>query len=346
MKKVRLALIGAGVIGKRHLRAVGAINEIELVAIADPFAAAKQLADDLSVPCFSDNATMLETCKPDGVIVATPTEHHLDPTLQSLDAGAHVLVEKPIMATISEAEKVIDRSNSVQRHVLVGHQRRYYPQVHEAREIISSGKLGKLIAISGQWNMRKHDNYYDPEWRKDWKAGPILTNLIHEIDSLRYICGDIVSIMAESSNIVQGYEKEDVAALLLRFKSGALGSFILSDQTHSPWSWECATGENAAFPKTAQNAIRFMGTEGSLDFPNLTLWNSPDAAAEWRNTLQSTVIEHSLEDAYILQLKHFCKVITGDEPPRITASDATESLRATVGVFDAARQGTRLGMSC
>ena len=89
-----------------------------------------------------------------------------------------------------------------------------------------------------------------------------------------------------------------------------------------------------------------MGTEGSLDFPNLTLWNSPDAAAEWRNTLQPTVIEHSLEDAYILQLKHFCKVITGDEPPRITASDATESLRATVGVFDAARQGTRLGMSC
>jgi len=124
-----------------------------------------------------------------------------------------------------------------------------------------------------------------------------------------------------------------------------LGSFILSDQTHSPWSWECATGENAAFPETAQNAIRFMGTEGSLDFPNLTLWDSPGKPAEWRSPLQANVIEHNLEDAYILQLEHFAKVIRGDELPRITADDATKSLRATVGVFEAASQGTRLVMS-
>jgi len=345
MNKVKIALIGAGVIGKRHLQAASSLDGIELVAIADPFPAAKELARELSIPCFSDNTTMLGKCKPDGVIVATPTEHHLEPTLLSLDAGAHVLVEKPITATISEAEKVIDRSNSVQRHVLVGHQRRYYSQVHKAREIIYSGKLGKLVAISGQWNMRKHDSYYEPAWRKDWKAGPILTNLIHEIDSLRYICGDIESIMAESSNMVQGFDKEDVAALLLRFKSGALGSFVLSDQTHSPWSWERATGENAAFPKTEQNAIRFMGTEGSLDFPNLTLWNSPDQPAEWRTPIQPHTINQSFEDAYILQLKHFSEVITGKELPRITARDATESLRATVGVFTAAKQGSRLELN-
>jgi len=345
MRKARIALIGSGVIGKRHLLAMKSIDEVELVAIADPFPPAEALATEESVPYFSDNEKMLAQCKPDGVIVATPTEHHLDPTLASLEAGAHVLVEKPIMATVAEAEKAIQRSEQSGCHVLVGHQRRYYPQVHQAREIINSGKIGKLVAVSGQWCMRKHDEYYEPEWRKAWKAGPVLTNLIHEIDSLRYICGDLESIMAETTNVVQGYEKEDAAALLMRFTSGVLGSFVISDQAHSPWSWERATGENAAFPQTSQNAIRFMGTEGALDFPNLTRWHSGELKPEWRNEVSASEIKNTLEDAYIMQLEHFARVISGEEPPRVGARDATETLRATVAVYQAAREGVRIDLT-
>lgn len=335
-------MIGAGVIGKRHLLAMSSMREVELVAIADSFSEAQQVAEDASVPFFSDSGKMLGDCQPDGVIIATPTEQHLAPTLASLDAGAHVLVEKPIMATLDEAAQVIEKSRRTAKHVLVGHQRRYYPQVHQAREILSSGKIGRLVALSGQWNMRKHDSYYEPEWRKSWKAGPILTNLIHEIDCLRYICGDIESIMAETSNLVQGFEKEDAAAILIKFTSGALGSFVLSDQTHSPWSWECATGENAAFPATAQNSVRFMGTEGSLEFPNLGLWRSTGETPEWRSALQTEVIDNPLEDAYVAQLAHFSKVIHDAEKPRISAADATETLKATVAVYEAAQKGTRI----
>ena len=342
MSKSRIALIGAGVIGKRHLLAIGSIDEIELVAIADPFPEAGLVAKEYSVPFFSDGREMLSQCKPDGVIVATPTEHHLAPTLASLDAGAHVLVEKPIMATLDEAEQVIARSQQTKRHVLVGHQRRYYAQVDRAREIIADGTLGRLVAVSGQWTMRKHNSYYDSDWRKAWQAGPVLTNLIHEIDSLRYICGDIESIMAETSNLVQGFEKEDAAAILIKFVSGALGCFVLSDQAHSPWSWECATGENAAFPKSAQNAVRFVGTDGALDFPNLELWHAAGEIPEWRNALTRKVIDNPLEDAYIAQLRHFANVIQGEEEPKISAADAAATLQATVAVFEAAQQGGRV----
>ncbi len=341
MSKIRLALIGAGVIGKRHLAAMADADEVELVGIADPFPTARAVSGEFGVPHFNDATTLLEETRPEGVIVATPTEHHFEPTMQSLGSGAHVLVEKPIMATIEESEHVVVKSRDTGCHVLVGHHRRYYGLVNQAREIVQGGRIGQLVAVSGQWNMRKHADYYDPVWRKKWQAGPILTNLIHEMDLLRYVVGDVVSISAEMSNAVMGFEKEDAAALVMRFQNGALGTFVLSDQSHSPWGWEQATGENVAFPRSTENAIRFMGTEGSLEFPNLKVWTSR-GTPEWRNPLEAEDLSDRLEDAYINQVIHFGKVIRGEEPPRISAQDATDTLRATLAVYEAAESGKRV----
>lgn len=340
--KAKIALIGSGVIGQRHLQAIKQSNAVSLVGIADTDPAAEAIAHEFAVPWFSDGADMLAQTALDGVIIATPTEHHLKPTLSALDAGCHVLVEKPIMATVAEAEQVVAQSAACQRHVLVGHHRRYYEQVDRARQLISQGALGQLVAVSGQWNLRKHDAYYEPDWRKGWKAGPVLTNLIHEIDSLRYICGPVVSVCAETANCVQGFEKEDVAALVFKFASGALGSFILSDQTNSPWSWESATGENAAFPPSGQNAVRFMGTDGSLEFPNLVLWKHDPAPGDWTKKIAPQTIACEMADAYINQIEHFGRVTLGQEQPRITAADATDTLRVINAVFEAAKSGQRV----
>jgi predicted dehydrogenase len=230
----------------------------------------------------------------------------------------------------------------MERHVLVGHHRRYYKLVHKTRELIQSGVVGNLVAVNGQWNVRKHTEYFAPNWRRKWQAGPILTNLIHELDLLRYICGEIASLSAETSHQVMHAEKEDAAALVLRFDSGALGTFILSDQTPSPWGWETATGENAAFPRSAQNACKFMGTKACLDFPNLTLWRYPDSDGSWHDAMQPESIDIALGDAYIAQCAHFCAVIQGRETPRISAQDATNTLRATLAVFEAAKSGKRI----
>ena len=343
MSKTRLALIGAGVIGKRHLAALAQVTCVELVAIADPNPASQNEAKVLGVPFFGDSRSLLEACEPDGVIVATPTEHHLKPTLTALEMGAHVLVEKPIMATLDECEQTIAMSRKTGRHVLVGHHRRYYGLVNQARDLILQGELGQLVGLVGQWNVRKHDEYYSPEWRRKWQAGPILTNLIHDMDLLRYIAGDIASISAETSNAVLGFEKEDAAAMVLRFKNGALGTFLLSDQTHSPWSWEQATGENAAFPFSGQNALHFMGTEGSLEFPKLKLWSS-DAKPEWRTPLKARELVGAMEDAFINQINHFDQVIQGRAEPRISAQDATDTLRATLAVYEAAKSGRRIDL--
>ena len=133
--------------------------------------------------------------------------------------------------------------------------------------------------------------------------------------------------------------------MVLRFENGALGTFILSDQTPSPWSWVQATGENAAFPPTLQNAWRLMGTEGALDFPNLALWKHCDTPADWRYEIQCQPIKPLWEDAYIRQIDHFAGVIMGREKPRIDAEDAMATLAATLAVFESADQGERIILS-
>ena len=342
MSHVNIALVGAGVIGKRHLRALNSINRISLAAITDPSPTAADVAAEQNVQVFTNTAEMLEAVKPDGVIVATPTEHHSEPTLTALEHGAHVLVEKPMMATLEACRETIDKSRTSGKHVLVGHHRRYYDLVNQAREVVQGGSIGQLVSVCGLWNVRKPAEYYSEDWRKKWQAGPILTNLIHEMDLLRYVAGDVHSISAETSNAVLGYEKEDAAALIMRFSNNALGTFMLSDQGHSPWSWEQATGENVAMPRSGQNVTKFIGTTGSLEFPNLQLWKSAGADGHWNTPIHSTPLGGELEDAYINQLNHFADVITGRASPRIDAQDATDTLRATLAVYEAAKTGCRV----
>ncbi len=343
-KNVTIAVVGAGVIGKRHIDAISQVGSAELCAVVDTAPHASEVAAASGVPVFDDVAAMADAIRPDAVIVSTPTIHHLAPTLLSLEAGAHVLVEKPITATLDEAQAIIDKERETGRHVLVGHQRRYYTLVEKARELVRGGELGRLIGVNGQWTVKKDDEYYSPQWRKERAAGPVLTNLIHEIDYLRYICGDIESVSAQCSRDIKNFEKEDTAALVLRFSNGALGTFLLSDQMPTPWAWELGTGENPLFPPTGENCVRFMGTRASLDFPNLKLWKHETEVNSWDQQIHGTSISMPFEQAYVEQCKHLVEVVRGNAKPRIDAQDGTRTLKATLAVLESADTGNRIDL--
>ena len=345
MDMFRIGLIGAGSIGVRHIKAIDEVAHIELVAIADPSPAASSLAAARGIPVFVDADSMLSGADIQAVIIATPTERHHADMMTALEHRKTVLVEKPITATMAEADEVTRYAAAQGCKVLVGHQRRYYPCARTAREIIRSGRIGSLMAVSGQWTTRKDDEYYAPEWRRDIKAGPILTNLIHEIDILRYICGDITSVSAEITHHDQQFAKEDAVAISLKFANHAVGSFLLSDRTPSPWTWEMALGENAKFPKTGMNAIRFLGTRGALEFPNLVLWRHDEEAGNWHHEITPEVIETPFIDAYIAQCEHLCAVARGLQEPIIDALNGSRSLDATLAAARAAGDGTRVTLS-
>jgi predicted dehydrogenase len=200
--------------------------------------------------------------------------------------------------------------------------------------------LGRLIAINGLWTIYKPSSYFDPptDWRRLDSAGPIFINLIHEIDLLHYWYGPITRVYAEQTVSQRGFDAEEGAAITLRFASGLVGTFLLSDAVVSPHSFEGGTGENPIIPCTGQDFHRAFGSEGSLSVPDMTLWEYREGENSWTTELTSTNLEvPEMKIPFEAQVEHFLKVIRGEES---ASCNGAEGLRAVV-VCEAIKQSIK-----
>jgi predicted dehydrogenase len=341
----RLALVGAGLIGREHAALMRAHSDVELAAIADPSPAALEYARQLGVPYYEDYEEMLDTVRPDGVVVASPNNLHAPAGRACIRRGIPALVEKPIADTMAAARSLSDASDASGVPVLIGHHRRHSPDIREARHAVQSGLLGDLVTVNGMCLFNKPDAYFDTAWRRSAGGGPLLINLIHDIDSLRFICGEIESVQAFTSSAVRGFEVEDTASVTLRFESGVLGTFVISDAVVSPWSWEFTSAQALYFPHQPGAYMFFGGRKASLSVSDMFLWRHAKPDGNWQDPL---LREHQPLDrsrAYVNQLDHFLAVIAGDEKPIVTARDGMMSLAATLAIAEAARQGRTVSVS-
>ena len=338
MTPTQIALFGAGGIGRTHIDRLMRSDNLALAAIADPSDAGKALAGQLGIRWFADHRSLLDAVKPQGAIIATPNSLHIPMALDCLERGVAALVEKPVADTVAEAQKLVDAQARSGVAVLVGHHRRHNPINARAREIVQSGKLGRLVSANVMATFLKPDNYFDAQWRKLKGGGPILINLSHEIDMLRFFMGEIESVQAISSNAVRGFEVEDTSAAVLRFANGALGTVILSDTVASPWCWDFCAGEQDVYPRQNVQSHFIGGTHGSLSLPDLALWNYPGERSWYAEMTRSQSYVHQ-GDAYTRQLQHFKAVIEGREQPLCTALDGLRTMQALFAVVDAARTG-------
>ena len=343
-EKVRIAVIGAGAFGQRHCAYLKGEPLAEIAAIADPGAAAAAYAHAEGFRYFADYREMLDAIKPDGAIIASPNALHVPMGLACAERKLHMLIEKPLADTVEAARELSAAAERAGIALLVGHHRRYNPVLEKAREIVRGGDIGRLTAVVALWLIRKPDEYFDVAWRREAGGGPILINLIHDIDDLRFICGEIVSVQAMTSNAVRGFAVEDTAAMTLRFAGGALGTVMVSDTVPAPWSWEIASGESRMYPQRPENCYLFAGTAASLTVPKLELWRYEHEQA-WTAPLQREIFEVSAEDPLARQLRHFCRVIRGEEAPRITGADATRTLAATLAASESAITGRAVALN-
>ena len=158
--------------------------------------------------------------------------------------------------------------------MLTGHHRNYSPIMARAREIVQSGVLGSIVAVVGTALFYKPDDYFDVGggWRRQPGGGPILLNLIHEVNNLLSLVGDIVRVQAVTSNATRGFAVEDTAAMVFTFANGALGTFLLSDTAASPRSWEQTSQENTSYASYPdEDCYHIAGTRGSLSVPTMRL---------------------------------------------------------------------------
>jgi predicted dehydrogenase len=343
MKPLRLAVLGAGLVGRRHIETIRALPQAaELAAVADPVADPAQLELG-GAAWFADSRQMLDQVKPEAVIIATPNNMHAEQGLMCCERSIHFLVEKPVTATLEEAEMLVRAVAESGVKNLVGHHRRYLASVREARRLIGEGAFGALVAASVLWATRKPDDYFQVAWRTRAGGGPLLINAIHEIDMLRYLCGELRSVGGLSSHAMRHFEVEDSAAVLFEFDSGCLGTLICTDAGFSPWTIEQGSLENARFPHSGQSAYRLVGTKGSLELPVLRSWTaSIPGEIGWDRLIAASDLHVPYRDPFQAQLEHFQRLIRGDEPPVVSVRDGANSLAATLAVLQSGQEGRRL----
>jgi predicted dehydrogenase len=335
---VKLAVLGAGLIGKRHIEHVAAEPMAELWAVVDPSPVGEAIAGEHRTRWFPSFAVMMGAHRPDGVIIATPNQLHVANGLEAVAAGVPVLVEKPIADDLASAATLVEAAEVAGVPLLVGHHRRHNPMIQAAKRAIEEGRLGTVLAVHGFCWFFKPDDYFDVPWRREKGAGPVFLNLIHDVDNLRYLCGDVASVHAFESNAVRGNAVEDTAVILLRFASGVLGTVNVSDSIVAPWSWELTAGENPAYRQREESCCQIGGTHGSLTVPYLDLWRNPEKRSWWE-PVERERISYAYEDPLRLQVRQFCKVIRGEENPLVSGREGLETLR----VIDAVKRSAATG---
>lgn len=336
--KAGLAIVGIGLVGKRHAEAIEHLYNADLVAVVDPSSDGKEYAQSFGLPWYETLNGMLEKENPDGIIIATPTLLHVDQGLECIKKGIPVMVEKPLATSAQEAQSLVNLSEDLGVPLMVGHHRRHNPLIQKAKEIILQGKLGKIRSVHMQcWFYKPNDYFEIAPWRKLKGAGPISVNLVHDIDLVRHLCGEIVSVQAEATRSERGYENEDVAAAVLRFENGAIGTISVSDSIVSPWSWEMTSGEYPVYPSTSESSYYIGGSLGSLSVPDLMLWTHQQKP-DWWSPIAAQSMPCEASDPLINQIDHFVEVIAGKATPLVSGREGLKTLQVIEAIQIAAER--------
>ena len=339
MEETRLAVVGTGLIGRRHMEAIAAFPGARLVAVADPAPGAAAFASEAGVPHF-ETAEALMDVAPDGVVIATPNRLHAAGAEVAIAAGVPVLVEKPLVDDLEAGRAMLAAAERAGVAVLCGHHRRHNALIKAAKAAIEAGRLGRIVTLAGTSWLMKPDDYFDTPWRREPGAGPVLINLIHEIDLARHFAGDIVAVQAMAGH-GRGFAVEDTAAVTLAFASGALGTFSVSDTVAAPWSWELTAAENPAYPATDATAMMIGGTHGSLEIPAAALWHYSEARSWWAPIGRTSLVAGPRTDPLVAQIANFCGVIAGCEAPLVSGLDGLKALAVVDAIHRSIRSGGR-----
>lgn len=337
-----LCVVGAGAIGLRHVEVAEKSERVRLTAVVEAQATRRAELAAMGLPAVATIAEVPAETR--AAVIATPTQDHAASALEACARGWAVLLEKPVAATLDEARAVISAAAQGGVPLFTGHHRRCHPFAIAARTEIT--RIGELVGVQGLWSLRKHDSYYDAGWRRQPGAGPLMTNLSHEIDLLRFIVGEITEVAALCSSARRGFVIEDTAALGFRLASGALGSFLISDAGASPWSFEAASSENPAIAGSGQDYLRFVGTEGALEFPSLAFWGrSSPGEIEWSKPLaRREGRRFGRVDPVLEQMDRFAAVVAGGSDAVLcTGADGAAALALTLAAALSAKRGRPLG---
>ncbi len=338
----RIAVVGFGLIGRRHAEVIRRSPGMALAAVVDPQEQSRNATAQMGAEVFASLEDLFSATTPDGVVLATPTPMHLEQGLTCIAQGCPILIEKPVAVTSAEARRLTASAKRANVPLLVGHHRRHNGMVKAAKAALVDGVIGKIRAVQATCWFYKPDHYFDAApWRTRKGAGPISVNLVHDVDLLRHFCGEVRSVRAVAVPSVRGFENEDLATAILTFEDGAVATISVSDSIVAPWSWELTARENPAYPATNESCYLIGGSEGGLSLPDLRVWRH-EAGLDWWTPICATSLTCGAGDPLVAQMRHFERVIRGEELPLVSGIEGMRSLEVVEAIAASAQTGTEV----
>lgn len=254
-EKIKFAVVGCGHIGKRHAEMISRNDECELVALVDVKPSEKLGIENFKVPFFNSIDELLNSnLEIDVINVASPNGFHANQGMQILEAGKHLVIEKPMSLTKADSEALIFKGLQKHKQVFCVMQNRYSPPSVWLKELLENGKLGKIfmVQINCYWN--RDDRYYKPEsWhgKKELDGGTLFTQFSHFIDLMYWYFGDITNIQAKFADFNHSNltDFEDSGFVSFDFVNGGMGSLNYSTSV-----WD----------KNLESSITVIAENGSL----------------------------------------------------------------------------------
>lgn len=349
MNRLRTAIIGCGKVADLHAAALATLPESQFTAVCDASAdRAAAFAARYNVRPFSNveamlDATSLDATSLDAVMLCTPHPLHAAPTIACAQRGIHVLIEKPMAASLADCDAMISAAAVTGAKLGIVSQRRFYEPVLRIKAAIDAGKIGRPILATFLMLSWRDEAYYrsDP-WRGKWatEGGGVLVNQSpHQLDMLQWLMGPIDELSGYWANLNHPYiEVEDTALAMIRFKSGALGSIVTSvSQKPGIYTKVHIHGSNGASVgvQTDLGATFVAGMSGIPEPPLNDLWTIPGEEhllAEWETEDRARFGRiQPVQHYHALQIQDFLRAILDNRTPLVTGEEG----RVVVEMFTA-----------
>jgi predicted dehydrogenase len=352
--KYKTALIGCGRISFKHIEAIAKnADKMILAAACDPVVGraeqkAREYQDRISgaeVAAYADHKTMLAESKPDIVTIATESGKHKEIAIDCLNAGCHVVCEKPMALSTQDADAMNEAAKKAGKKLAVCFQNRFNEPVQKLRAALEAGRFGRILhgMIQVRWN-RNEAYYAEAPWRGTWAmdGGTLMNQCTHGIDLLQWMLGeDAVRVQAQTRRFLRPIEAEDFGAAIVEFRSGAVGII---------------EGSADIYPANLHETLSVFGEKGSvvvggLAVNKLETWRFA-AAAALGDPEDKALHPHDKDSpteygfGHEALFKDFAEALDTGREPLVSGEKGKKALEIILAIYKSQKTGKPVDLPC
>lgn len=337
---LRFGLIGCGRVAPRHTQSLAEIEDAKLIAVADVIESrSRKFATQYGTDSYTDYRRVLDRQDVDVVSICVPSGLHAQIAIEAMEAGKHVIVEKPMALSLVDADRMIAAARGTGVKLCVVLQNRYNPPMHDLRQLVDSSRLGRLLLGNATVRWYRPQEYYEDGWHGTWAmdGGALMNQSIHHIDALQWLLGEVESVFAYSATLAHRMEAEDVGVAVIRFKSGALG---------------VVEGSTVTYPENLEGSVALFGERGSVKVGGTALnrkvfWKVEGELEHERELLT----REQVDPPSVYGFSHKAVIadaiaaIRENSQPNTNGVAARKSLALVLAIYESARTGVAVDMN-